>query len=255
MDFLLKKIISAILLPVPVIVLLLLLAGVLFIFQKKTIELIISVGAVLLIVVFSTAPIPNYLLSSLEKKYPPLLHVPKGVQKIVVLGGGNGGGSRLPPNIKLSASSLSRLVEAIRIHHNVPGSELILSGGRVFGSPSDAKIMNSTAAILGVAPSNIKIEAGSQDTYQEAQYIKRFVGAKPFILVTSAFHMPRAMALFKGQGMHPIAAPTQYIIKGPQYAARRYVPNSFNLTKTGIAFHEYLGLLWAKLHGRISSLP
>jgi uncharacterized SAM-binding protein YcdF (DUF218 family) len=210
----------------------------------------------LLLVIFALQPIPHALLHHLESQYKPLVKIPKNITKIVVLGGGVGGHPNYPPNTRLNSASLSRLLEGIRIYRlislrgNKP--ELILSGGRVFRSPSNAGVMHNTAVILGVTPKKMKLENGSKDTYQEAIYLKKDVGTKPFILVTSAAHMPRAMALFKKQGMRPIPAPTQYLTGLNRFTIRYYFPNSLNLIYSDIALHEYIGYWWAWVNGEVS---
>ena len=74
----------------------------------------------------------------------------------------------------------------------------------------------------------------------------------PFVLVTSASHMPRAMGMFRKLGMHPIPGPTGHRIKdsqGPHPSS--FFPHASNLLRSETVFHEYLGMAWAKLRGQI----
>ncbi len=82
---------------------------------------------------------------------------------------------------------------------------------------------------------------------QKELYLKKIVGNHPFILVTSAYHMPRAMALFTAQHMHPIPAPTQFIGL-TQLSIKTVIPNASSLFLSDLAIHEYLGLWWAKIN-------
>ncbi len=251
MNFTIKKTISALSLPIPLILILLIIGiCILYVNHNAWLGKLLVVIAAVILIVFTTPWIPNLMLHNLEKEYPPLTIAPKTVIDIVVLGAGNGGYSNYPANDQLSSASLSRLVEGIRLHEQIKDSKLILSGGRIFGSPPDSKIMNNVATMLGVKPENILMEAGSRDTYQEAINLKKILGTKPFILVTSAYHMPRAMALFQHQGMHPIAAPTQLLLGKKRFTVKNYLPNSIYLLYSDIAFHEYLGVLWNKLSGK-----
>ncbi len=254
MPFILKKLLAALLLPLPI--------GLCFIFigllwlwisrGKKMASVCISLGF-LILCVFSSNFISLPLANQLEQQYAPLTDLPK-VNDIVVLGGGVRSNPNLPPNTQLQSASLSRLVEAMRLyrlykrHHQ--SIQLVLSGGRVFGSMAEAGVLENTATLLGVDPKDVILENGSEDTYQETIYIKKIVGHKPFILVTSATHMPRAMALFKQEGLFPIPAPTQYMAQttSPFYNISQYVPNSKNLVLTDIALHEYIGQWCMKLH-------
>jgi len=79
------------------------------------------------------------------------------------------------------------------------------------------------------------------------------VGKDKFILVTSAAHMPRAMGLFRKQGMEPIPAPTDYMAGEREGGLRlgMFFPSAGSLEKAGSAIHEYLGMVWGKLRSQI----
>lgn len=255
MAFWLKKLVSGFLLPLPF-GLLWILAGIilLIIGRAKLLRNTCFFIGFFIITLFSLNPISVSLLDELQSQYAPLMYPPSTITDIVVLGGGVSGGKNYPPNLTLNSASLSRLVEGIRLlkeaEKNNPQAKLILSGGRVFQSQAIAGTMRNTAVMLGVARKNIVMEDGSQDTRQEAIFLQKIVGDQPFVLVTSAYHMPRAMGLFEHLGMHPIAAPTQYL--GYRYDFALWcVPNANSLIVSDIALHEYLGIIWAKMHGYI----
>jgi uncharacterized SAM-binding protein YcdF (DUF218 family) len=255
MDFTLKKIISALLLPLPIAMALLLIGLCFFWFSRRKLvaNIFLSSGFVVLLI-FGFSLFPSLLLNSLEDSYHPMTNPPADVSEIVVLGGGVRTDTNAPPNTQLSSASLSRLIEGVRLyrlyHDRNKDEKLILSGGRVFGKPAEAGVMQNIAVILGVKPSDIELEAGSRDTFEEAQYLKQQLGTQPFLLVTSAYHMPRAIALFTKAGLHPIAAPTQYFGDNGVHTFKVYIPNSNYLIMSDIAIHEYLGRLWSKIHGQ-----
>jgi len=252
MPFFFKKLASGLLLPLPISLVLLLIGFCLLLWTclRKTAATVFLSGFFILIL-FSISPVANLLLNGLEQQYHPLKRLPTSVKYIVVLGGGSGAHYHYPPNTHISSASLSRLIEGIRLHRQNKNSILILSGGRVFGSPAEANIMNNTAVALGVTRSQMKIEAGSKDTRQEAIHLQPLLKNKTFVLVTSATHMPRAMAVFKKLGMHPIAAPTQFIAKNNRYRIQYYFPSVRSLIHSDIALHEYIGQLWARIRGYI----
>jgi uncharacterized SAM-binding protein YcdF (DUF218 family) len=260
MAFTLKKIFSALLLPFPLALLCLLLGLPLLMLtkKKKTGIALISFSTILLFV-FSFSTVPTNLLAQLESQYQPLTQLPMQTQTIVVLGGGVRNNTNAPPNTQLSAASLSRLLEGIRLYklYRRQGKQatLMLSGGRVFGKPADAGMMQNTAIVLGIPRSDIKLESGSRNTAEEATYLKNQLANKPFILVTSAYHMPRAIQIFQQAGLKPIPAPTQFIAGSDRRLPRFYLPNAKYLAANDIAFHEYLGLLWFKLHHRAVHTP
>src|SRR3990167_6273316 len=251
MSFLTKKILAAFILPIPLALLLLMIGlAILFFYKNKRSGKILLLCGTLILLIFSTPFIPGALVHYLESQYPPMNNIPQRISNIVVLGAGNGGYAESPPDDRLSAASLSRLIEGIRIQKMIPNSILILSGGRVFGSPPDSDAMNNVASMLGVDPKRIRIENGSRDTFEEAVNLRKIIGQQPFILVTSAYHMPRAMQLFQYQGMHPFAAPTELLLGKKRYTIKQYFPNATNLMYSDIAIHELLGSLWSELQGK-----
>jgi uncharacterized SAM-binding protein YcdF (DUF218 family) len=223
--------------------------------KKKAGKVVVSLGVTWLILL-SYGAFAHMLLKPLEYRYPPLLNLGDlaEVRWIAVLGGGHTSDPRMPANSQLSGSTLSRLVEGIRAHKSLPGSKLILSGGALYDPVSDAKVLADVALTLGVDRQNLILETLSKDTEDEARLINKIVGKDPFVLVTSAAHMPRSMALFKKLGMQPIAVPTDYGIKEKEEKEINpgmFFPSVRELGNAEIAVYEYLGLAWAKLRGRI----
>jgi uncharacterized SAM-binding protein YcdF (DUF218 family) len=160
----------------------------------------------------------NILLHPLEYKHPPLLSSSKqdNVKWVVVLGGGHTSDPNLPVTSQLSGNSLVRVVEGVRLHNTLRGSKILLSGGSGFDPVPNAKMMQNAALALGVSEADLTLETLSKDTKDEARLVREIVRDDQFILVTSASHMPRAMALFEKQGMHPIPAPTGHKVKERQ---------------------------------------
>jgi uncharacterized SAM-binding protein YcdF (DUF218 family) len=132
------------------------------------------------------------------------------------------------------------------------GSKLILSGGRGFDPVPNAKIMADVAIAIGLDKEDLVLESLSKDTEDEARLVQKIVGDDRFVLVTSAFHMPRSVALFKKLGMKPLPAPTGHQVKERQGRSPAMVfPRADNLRKAEMAFHEYLGSVWARIRGQV----
>ena len=250
----LKKVITFAVYPITL-CLTLLVVGLFFIWftrRQRSGKIILTIGVIAL-TVFSLSFLSNSLLGVLENKYPPLTDLQKlqGVKWIVVLGGGIVSDSRLSANDQISGASLSRLVEGIRIHKNLKGSKLILSGGAVFDPVPEAKVLAEVAISLGVREENLLLESVSKDTEEQAQNIQKIAKRQEidkFVLVTSASHMPRAVALFNSFGMHPVPAPIDFQVKNQSgLNPRIFFPSSYSLIKMENVFHEYLGIAWARL--------
>ena len=251
--FLFKKMVAPLLFPVTL-TLGILLLGVLLLSitrRQKAGKIVVLIGIIFL-GVLSFDFFPDVLLRPLEYQYLPMLSL-RNIQNrrwIVVLGGGHTSDPKLPITGQLSNASLVRLVEAIRIHNGLPKSKLILSGGSVFEKISDAQVLAEVAIAIGVKKEDLILEDTSKDTEDEANLIHKIVATEPFILVTSASHMPRSIALFKRLGMNPIPAPTDYLVKESQeMSPGMFYPGVSGLRKAEAAFYEYLGLAWAKLRG------
>ncbi|MHB8736504.1 MAG: YdcF family protein [Terriglobales bacterium] len=128
---------------------------------------------------------------------------------------------------------------------------MVVSGGAYRGEPPESAGMAAAAIALGVKPEDVLQDSHSLDTDDEARLIAPMVGTAPLLLVTSAAHMPRAMLLFRHYGMHPTAAPSDYLAgstAAPEPGA--FYPNAGSLLQSEFAFHENLGTVWAWLHGR-----
>ena len=253
--FLLKKIVAPLFFPLSL-CLEILLAGTFLLWftrRQKTGKIIVSMGVVFLIAL-SYGAASETLLRPLEYKYPPMTDVSAvlDVEWVVVLSGGSSSDDRLPITGQISQASLVRLIEGIRIHRKLPQSKLILSGGRVFNTVAEAKIMADVAVILGVDSKDFILESESKDTKDQARLIQNIVSDNRFVLVTSASHMPRSMALFEKRGMRPMPAPIGHKIKERQkITPAMFFPSAGRIEKVERAFYEYLGLVWAKLRGQI----
>lgn len=253
--FLLKKTVALVLFPLSLCLGFLLAGAFLLWFtrRQKAGKILVCVGVALL-VLFSYSPLANISLKYLEYRYHPLVEVSQflNIRWVVVLGGGHQSDPRVPVTLQLSAPSLSRLVEGIRIHTILPESRLLLSGGPVFDPVPEAATMGRVAEIMGIKGDMITLEDRSRDTADQARFIHEIVGDNRFILVTSASHMPRSVALFRKRGMNPIPAPADYCIKESRgVAPGAFFPSAGSLCKAERALHEYLGLGWARLTGQI----
>ena len=261
--FILKKIISSFLYPFPISLLLSFLGLYLLWFttKQRAGKILVSVGLVIL-TLFSYGIIVNKLLRPLERQYDKFeIKNPSTVSKeedestikfVVVLGGGHCSDPELPLISQIGRSALVRLIEGIRIYRKYPGAKLLLSGGAVFDPISEAEIMARVAREIGVPERDIILESKSQDTRDEALFIKPIVGNEPFVLVTSASHIPRSMALFKKLGMNPIPSPIGHSVKDRQgLSPSFFFPGSGSIRNAELAIHEYLGMTWAKLRGQM----
>lgn len=259
--FLLKKIVAAIFSPLSMIIGLMG-VGLFFIWftkKQKTGKILITCAAALLLIL-SYHTVADRLLKPLEQRFPPIMLDSRTIASedtsfvkwIVVLGGGHTRDQYLPVTSEISEASLVRLAEAIRIYKRIPGSKIILSGGAVFNRHPEAETLSKTVQMLNVPQKDIVLDNNSRDTEEQAVQVSPIVGKDRFILVTSAYHMPRAVAIFKKTGLLPIPAPTNHmVLKKGNIRPEDFYPSSLALRKVEIAAHEYLGLVWSKIRNRV----
>jgi len=244
--FSIKKIITFFIEPYGLIITLLLI-GLFFLYKRRErgAKIFFSLG-IMLLFLFSYAPFSNFLIVNLENKYSKY-NYKHSVKYIHVLGCGQNDDVTQPLSSQLADCSIKRVVEGIMIYNKTPNSKLIFTGYKGKTSISSAEINKKFAIELGVQEKDIITSAKPKDTAQEADFTKTIVKQEPFVLVTSATHMPRAMKLFLSRGMHPIPAPTLFYKRDIKTYFE--LPNIKNLEKSRIAIHEYLGMLWNKIKG------
>jgi uncharacterized SAM-binding protein YcdF (DUF218 family) len=247
MDFILKKIVSFFIMPFPLGMLVILL-GLFFLFRNKIFKakLFLSIGF-LWITLISYSPISNSLLYTHESRIATLHHAPE-VKYIYILGSGHHTDENHPITSLLAPTSSIRFTEALRLYHQLDERPtLIFSGyGGFYNSESHAFMQGKLALALGVKKEHIHLEPKPRDTQEEAKVAKKLIGDKPFIVVTSASHMQRALKFFEQEGLSPIPAPTNHLatIATPNYLGFYSVES---LDKMRRVWHEMLGQLWQKI--------
>jgi uncharacterized SAM-binding protein YcdF (DUF218 family) len=224
------------------------------------------VAGTLLFLVFLFSPLSQYLNYGLEHPFPPLLAPPPSlpISRIVVLAGYAEDYPEFPITSNVSLQTIGRISEGLRLYRLLPGSKLIVSGGTVRGGEKPiAAMMSDCLQQLGVPASDLIVEGASQNTYENLFEVRKLVGTYPFILVTTACDLRRAVAVAKKLGMHSIPAPAciwtlQHYPRNTNAAGQcAYFFKSFaspsleNLSRLQWAFHEYLGYLWYRALGRI----
>jgi uncharacterized SAM-binding protein YcdF (DUF218 family) len=231
--------------------------------QKQRIGKALVAFGLILLIISSYEGVSGRILRTLESQYPPInlsrvvAYQERGtadgsVKWIVVLAGGVAGDASLPYQLQISHHSRIRLIEGIRLHRIIPGSKIILTGGIGFEGPPEATTMSRVAMELGVNRSDMVLEVESRDTKDHPFYVRDIVHDDPFILVTSAFHMPRAVKLFAKQGLFPIPAPAgQWTPPMQFWSLVNFFPSAAGMRLAELAYHEYMGLTWAWIRGQI----
>ncbi|WP_456325595.1 ElyC/SanA/YdcF family protein [Desulfonauticus submarinus] len=218
---------------------------------RKVGRVLILSGCIFLYLV-SCSPFIDQIMYHFEHRYLPVQDNKLDIDYIVVLGGGHISDEFLPANSQISAWTLPRVVESVRLKKMFPLAKVIYSGGIINDAQSNALVMQKIAVMLGVPKEDIILNKKVFDTRDEAKALKNILKDKKFILVTSASHMWRAVALFKKYGLKPIPSPSPYLSKKTSgYLWWSYFPSYKGLQKSERLFYELLGMAWAKLMGYI----
>ena len=173
------------------------------------------------------------------------------VSYVVVLGGGYTWNPEWAPSSNLISNSLPRLTEGIRLWQENPGSKMIFTGAAAKTNPvSTAEAGARVAESLGVPRSDIIVLDKPKDTEEEALAVKGAIGDAPFLLVTSASHLPRAMIFFRHAGLDPLPAPAnQLAVTSPLNPWERAIPSPVWLMHSDRVGYETLGRVWQWLKG------
>jgi uncharacterized SAM-binding protein YcdF (DUF218 family) len=201
-----------------------------------------------------TRPVADAVLSPLENCFtaPDITSLEnQNLRQVVVLTGGG-----YPTRGELLASafphaSVYRFIGGLELSSRLGSNcRLIFSGsaGRRNREITTAITMQELALL--VAPGlEVSAEARSGSTAEHPENVKLLLDDRPFVLLTSAIHMPRAMRTFKRAGLDPIAYPVDFLAVEGDYGLMSFIPSVENLWKLNVALREYMALAFYTLAG------
>lgn len=215
-----------------------------------------SVLAFLILGLSAWTSLGAMMLNPLEERFarPPL---PEKVDGIVVLGGGFEGAINLVRGGYELNSGGDRMVETAILARRFPTARVVVSGGTgelFLEGEGDAATAPRLLTALGVTADRLILENKSRNTYENAVFTKGLVTPKPgetWLLVTSAFHMPRAKALFDKAGFATIPWPVDYRTTGREGIGLFRDNPADSLQVTTMAIREWIGLFAYWISGRI----
>lgn len=173
---------------------------------------------------------------------------------IVVLAGGLSGSPATPEEYsRLHESTLRRTLEGVRLAARTRDSRLVLAGGSG-DQVREADLMGSLARALGFPSARMSLERASQTTHESAEalavLLRTEAGTRQTVLVTSALHMPRALASFRRAGLPVCPYPVDYR-QAESRLHEMLIPQLSALSKGVQAYHEIVGLLVYRITGKI----
>lgn len=216
-----------------------------------------GLAALLVLVVSAWTSLGALMLHPLEDRFVRPEPAPQRVDGIILLGGGFQGSVNLARRGYELNDAGDRVVEAAVLARLYPDAKVVVSGGTgslLFEGEADADSAPRLLSALGVAPERLVLEGRSRNTYENAVFSAEMLDPQPgqtWLLVTSAFHMPRSMALFRKAGFAVVPWPTDYKTSGTETPglAQDNVHDSLKNITTGL--REWIGLVAYWGSGRI----
>ncbi len=185
-----------------------------------------------------------------EFLYPPLApeSLPAGPLQIVVLGTGFNPDPELPANSRVGGAFFSRLLEGLRILRARPDSQLIVSIAGETPSAAKEQFWAEMKPLLEIEAADTLLLTTAESTLDEAQLVKPLNNGLPLVLATSAGHLPRAVQIFRDEGLDVLPAPTDYgfVRAGSSKDRRwtRWIPSTDGLGSNHAFLYEAVASLW-----------
>jgi uncharacterized SAM-binding protein YcdF (DUF218 family) len=225
--------------------------------QERRRRLVVLTAAFALLTLYCLPVTGHLLLRPLEAPYPPLGQRPGEVAAIVVLGGG----VRVAEGEDLPAlpdeTSFYRCLRAAEMYHRGPPCPVLVSGGKVDPDrpgPAIARVMRDFLVRLGVPAADLIEEDASRTTHENAVECARILrerGLGKVLLVTDAAHLERSLRCFRKQGVEAIPCGCRYATLEFEGSVADFLPNPTATRGARAALHEWVGLAWYALRGRI----
>lgn len=220
---------------------------------------LIAVGVGLLLVA-GFSPLGNILLLPLSERFPAWKddgHAPTG---IIVLGGAIESGISAARGALETDGSAERVIAMLELARRFPDARVVYTSGsgNLIESPvPEAPFAGKLLDTFGIARDRIVLESRSRTTGENAAFLRKMILPKPgerWLLVTSAFHMPRSIGVFRKAGFDVEAYPVDWRTRGWIDASQPFGRLSAGLSRCDVAVHEWMGLVAYRLAGRSDAL-
>jgi uncharacterized SAM-binding protein YcdF (DUF218 family) len=261
MSFILSKLLWPLAAPGNFILLLLLIATLLLFtrWRRAGRRLVTLLATVLL--ALAVLPVGDWVMAPLENRFPRLQAMPERVDGIVVLGGGVESERFIERGEIGLGGAGERFTAAIELMRRYPQARVVYTAGDpslrgLGGNPREAEAARMLYAALGTDVGRILFDDEARTTYENAVHGKALAKPQPgetWLLVSSAWHMPRAMGVFRRAGWDVVPYPVDYQSTGRLWHDKG-LDLSGELTLTTIAAREWLGLVVYRLLGHTDAL-
>jgi uncharacterized SAM-binding protein YcdF (DUF218 family) len=260
MFFILSKVLGVFALPSNLVVALGLTGLALMLTRFARAGLGLAVASLLVLAVAGWSPLGNLLMLPLEERFPawdPARGAPDG---IIVLGGAIDIQASVARGVPELNEAAERMTAAVELAQKFPAARIVFSGGEatlILGGANEADFALAFFESLGMPHERLLLENRSRNTFENAAFSKVLAQPKPgerWLLVTSAYHMPRAVGVFRAVGFAVEPYPVDWRTPGAAGAAMPFSSIADGLKRTDAASREWIGLFVYRLAGRIPEL-
>lgn len=257
--YLISKVFWIVAQPLSMVMLLVLLGIFLVVLRKTRLGVSASLLALVILVLSGFTSLGFVLIQPLENRFVRPATMPASVDAIIVLGGSTLARVSTARGVAELNEAGDRLTDAVVLARLYPQARIVYSGGVGImdrGGEAEADTAQRFFLAMGIAPDRLVLEDQSLNTQDNAEMTAAMLGASTgtTMLVTSAFHMPRSIGLFRRAGLDVLAWPTDYRSSGQEVMGFDFANPVHNLNTTSIAIKEWIGLLVYHWTGRIDDV-
>jgi uncharacterized SAM-binding protein YcdF (DUF218 family) len=216
--------------------------------------------SIVLLAICAFSPLGRVLIYPLESRFPPWDASGGAPDGIIVLGGPIDADISVAHNAPVILSAADRIVAGAALARKYPNARVIFSGGSPNLISNDAREADYAAMVfdsLGIDHSRLIIERTSRNTLENAEFSKALASPRPgerWLLVTSAFHMPRAVGLFRKAGFPVESYPVDWRTGDRSSLLWFDTAAPDGLHRTDLAIREWIGLIAYRLTGKTDDL-
>ncbi|MBR0752567.1 YdcF family protein [Bradyrhizobium jicamae] len=220
----------------------------------------LMVFALLMLLVCGFSPLGNWLLYPLEQRFPAWDASRGAPDGIIILGGSIDADLSVAHGTSVVRSAPDRILTAAALARRYPDARLVFTGGSANLISNDAREADFAGDLfesLGIPKSRLIIERQSRNTVENAEFTRDLVKPKPgerWLLITSAYHMPRSVGLFRKAGFDVEACPVDWRVGGASDLISFNKAAVEGLSSTDMAMREWMGLIAYRLNGKMDDL-
>jgi uncharacterized SAM-binding protein YcdF (DUF218 family) len=220
----------------------------------------LMIGSLIVLALMGLSPLGNALIVPLENRFPAWDAARGAPDGIVVLGGAISPDVSQMRGTAALTEAAERMTVAVELARRYPNARIVFSGGigeLISAGATEAEAARRLWEALGIAPARITLEDKSRNTVENAVFSKELVKPQPgerWLLVTSGYHMPRAIGIFRKAGFAVESYPVDWRTRGYEDLLRPFPALGDGLRRTDTAVREWVGLTVYWLTGRSSEL-